>query len=1376
MNVLDFVPIDHAFCVRVVATLAHFLWQGAALALVAAAASLAFRRAPSQARYAAFVAALVLMAACPVITFIALGSGPARSPEPAALNTSRVQEPRAETCALPVDPTPSLTGDESPGGPAQLNALVTVKTGPASAPAQEPRPLSAQSWPWRFDWRPYAAYMTAAYFGAVLAMMARLLVALCGGGRLRRRSEPLTDAAVLEALARQARDLGLRFTPAIACCARVAVPTVVGVIRPMVLLPASVATGLAAEQVELLLLHELAHIRRHDHWVNMLQRLVEAVLFLHPAVWYVSRRIRIEREHCCDDLVVGHVGEARPYAESLVRVAAFAHAHGGAPAPLAALGAADRSSQLRRRIGRLLGAPTPPVRLAHGGWLLVALAVLVAAAALVQMGAVSDQAPPTGASAENTVPTEPPPPPAVPESDVTLEDVLKAAGARSRAGASGEFTAVFAEYAVGVTSGQAAYREGLQQFDDTLRMRLEKEAPDETFLFVGLPGWELKAWREVRYAYRGDRYLADIEGVLQPQEAFNEYLRGLWQGRKLPLYPTEQHRERVLFEFDGARLDYVHGRERHVWSDEGWVAPLSKMDKSFILWDEIPPTDRVRGDQELDFADLGEGRYSYRLTHRITGNVAEQVFNLNTGMLERATHTSGDGRVLEQMRWLAPVQAESGLWYPRLCVHMTEHGLVELRLFKDWQFRPVSDDELRIPESEYDSEAHRQPVRARSKEPDEDARRFTELVEQLDDADWWLRKVAAVQLAEAHQGRAVVEALIEALKDEDKRVQAAAAKGLGEIVDPKAIKHLVAALKEKKPVRDAAAEALSHFDAADLMPLLRLAAADEDWDVRAGAVAALSRLDTPEAMEVAVSAICVRYRDGLGPERDRRLSSDYAPAVKRIDRQQLLAALAAKAQQPDPDIRMAVANVLHELKDPDAAGTLGKLAEDASSEVRYHAVSACADILTQQAPEEAADVSALEQILRKALRDDSRETARSAAMALGKAGWAPENDEERAWDLVARESWNEALALGEAAQDAFLKALTADWSQQPRPERRGMVPGMVQTGGLPETVVYAVGRLRDRRAVPILVKMVRQAPGAPSAPYAAAWALGEIGEPAAVEPLIAALQSAPASLRHEVARALGKLDDARAVAPLMDALTDPEADVQAKAAEALGALGATEAVAPLCALAVDKDTDANVRSAAAKALGQIADLKAREVLVEVLAKDANEKVRTEAATSLGTLGDTEAIPPLLDAFLYDPKGAVAETAAMALAGIGGPSAVAALEEAAMSQRSTHRLGAIIAALVEIPGSEAGDALFGLLEDAPTLGARGREHHIAIARALAERGDPRAEELLQGLRQTPRRFEAEEAMDVLRSKAPADSETPDEGEAPASTSEGSEELL
>ncbi len=94
-------------------------------------------------------------------------------------------------------------------------------------------------------------------------------------------------------------------------------PLVIGYLRPIILMPVGLLAGLPVAQVEAILAHELAHIRRQDYLVNLIQTFVEGLLFYHPAVWWISHVIRAEREHCCDDLAVAVSGDAREYAAAL---------------------------------------------------------------------------------------------------------------------------------------------------------------------------------------------------------------------------------------------------------------------------------------------------------------------------------------------------------------------------------------------------------------------------------------------------------------------------------------------------------------------------------------------------------------------------------------------------------------------------------------------------------------------------------------------------------------------------------------------------------------------------------------------------------------------------------------------------------------------------------------------------------------------------------------------------------------------------------------------------------------------------------------------------------------------------------------------------
>ena len=132
----------------------------------------------------------------------------------------------------------------------------------------------------------------------------------------------------------------------------VEVPTVIGWLRPMILLPASALVGLSPQQLESLLVHELAHIRRHNYLVNLVQTTVETLLFYHPAVWWVSQQVREEREDCCDDLAVAVCGDVLVYARALAELEQLR-----AVGPHLAVAA--NGGHLLRRIQRLIGSPAP---------------------------------------------------------------------------------------------------------------------------------------------------------------------------------------------------------------------------------------------------------------------------------------------------------------------------------------------------------------------------------------------------------------------------------------------------------------------------------------------------------------------------------------------------------------------------------------------------------------------------------------------------------------------------------------------------------------------------------------------------------------------------------------------------------------------------------------------------------------------------------------------------------------------------------------------------------------------------------------------------------------------------------------------------------
>ena len=167
---------------------------------------------------------------------------------------------------------------------------------------------------------------------------------------------------------------------AIVASVRVSVPVVLGHLKPVIILPAAVLAGLSPAQVEAIVAHELAHVRRHDYLVNLAQTVIETLFFYHPAVWWVSRQVRVAREHCCDNLAVTVCGSRAGYVRALLGLEELRQ-----PVPLLALGATSGSLLARAR--RLLvpaedRAASP--RLAAS---IVALSVLAVAAAGVPFAA-----------------------------------------------------------------------------------------------------------------------------------------------------------------------------------------------------------------------------------------------------------------------------------------------------------------------------------------------------------------------------------------------------------------------------------------------------------------------------------------------------------------------------------------------------------------------------------------------------------------------------------------------------------------------------------------------------------------------------------------------------------------------------------------------------------------------------------------------------------------------------------------------------------------------------------------------------------------------------------------------------------------------------
>jgi uncharacterized protein (TIGR03435 family) len=336
MNAIQMLSSE-AWVERLGWTLVHFLWQGLSIALLyAATRGIMARRSTPKGRYLLACAALAAMMAAPLATW------------------RLMQQP-----------------DASPGAPYQIRSIPPAPSTTTVVTAKLPdsiRDTVPSVQPTQF-----LAWIVIVWLAGAAAFWFRLVGGWMIATRMRsmlvRRAPPEWQ----EALRKLGAQLRLSRPVPLLVSALVQVPTVVGWLRPVVLVPVGALGGMPAEYLESLLLHELAHIRRHDYLINMLQSVAEALLFYHPAVWWVSGHIRAEREVCCDDVAVSILGNAPTYARALALLESYRPSH-----PSAALAA--NGGSLTDRISRLLGQSRPAVRTGLGS-VVVTIAVLLATAA-----------------------------------------------------------------------------------------------------------------------------------------------------------------------------------------------------------------------------------------------------------------------------------------------------------------------------------------------------------------------------------------------------------------------------------------------------------------------------------------------------------------------------------------------------------------------------------------------------------------------------------------------------------------------------------------------------------------------------------------------------------------------------------------------------------------------------------------------------------------------------------------------------------------------------------------------------------------------------------------------------------------------------------
>jgi len=285
-------------------TLIHFVWQGLLIGAATAAALAALRHARPQQRYLVACAGLLLCLGWPALEL-----------------------------------TARLSAAHTAGG-APMHAAALAAAGIADGGVM----LVLQR---------HIAWLVSFWAMCAALLMLRMGLGLLWIGRIGRReddSDPLWQAR-LQQLALQ---FGVQRVVRLRVVRDLASPLTAGWWRPVVLVPAALLTGMAPELLDALLAHEMAHIRRYDYLVNLLQNLVETLLFYHPAVWWISHRIRVEREQIADDIAAGHLGAPRRLALALSELERiqFSGHH---------IAIAANGGDLMTRIQRLLrpASPTP---------------------------------------------------------------------------------------------------------------------------------------------------------------------------------------------------------------------------------------------------------------------------------------------------------------------------------------------------------------------------------------------------------------------------------------------------------------------------------------------------------------------------------------------------------------------------------------------------------------------------------------------------------------------------------------------------------------------------------------------------------------------------------------------------------------------------------------------------------------------------------------------------------------------------------------------------------------------------------------------------------------------------------------------------------
>ncbi len=285
--------LTHPFILNLGSWLLHFTWQGILIGLLLATLLRFSRKASAETRYVACWLALGLMLVLPSIT---------------TLSALQIAQDDELTAAFAESAAP-ITADNS-STETQTSTLHATENGLSFTTVL-------------YTLTSFRGYLALIWMLGIIVFAFRLQLGLRSTRRLKQQAA-LNDSSQLQStFFALCKKLKINRSVVLKRSQQIDQPVLIGWIKPVILLPAGILAGMTPSQIEAILAHELAHVRRHDYLFSVIQSVLETVFFFHPAIWWISHQIRIEREYCCDDLAVKTTGQKKIYLNTLAQLEAY---------------------------------------------------------------------------------------------------------------------------------------------------------------------------------------------------------------------------------------------------------------------------------------------------------------------------------------------------------------------------------------------------------------------------------------------------------------------------------------------------------------------------------------------------------------------------------------------------------------------------------------------------------------------------------------------------------------------------------------------------------------------------------------------------------------------------------------------------------------------------------------------------------------------------------------------------------------------------------------------------------------------------------------------------------------------------------------------